>query len=101
MPARPSHPTQFATTRWTLIREAARGGDTEAVDADYLEMAQGWLTAGGFDAIVSTDGDGDRPLLIDHMGRQVLGHALRGRVRTVGRKGVMGSWSDPAQIRVV
>jgi len=23
------------------------------------------------------------------------------RVRTVGRKGVMGSWSDPAQIRVV
>jgi RNA polymerase sigma factor (sigma-70 family) len=33
MPARPSHPTQFATTRWTLIREAARGGDAEAVDA--------------------------------------------------------------------
>jgi RNA polymerase sigma factor (sigma-70 family) len=28
-----SHPTHFATTRWTLIREAARGGDTEAVDA--------------------------------------------------------------------
>jgi phosphomannomutase len=50
--------------------------DTEAVDADYLEMAQGWLTAGGFDAIVSTDGDGDRPLLIDHAGRQVLGDSL-------------------------
>jgi RNA polymerase sigma-70 factor (ECF subfamily) len=28
-----SHPTIFATTRWTLIRDAARGGDTAAVDA--------------------------------------------------------------------
>lgn len=50
--------------------------DTEAVDADYLEMARGWIVAGGFDAIVSTDGDGDRPLLIDAEGRQVLGDSL-------------------------
>jgi RNA polymerase sigma-70 factor (ECF subfamily) len=28
-----SNPTQFATTRWTIVCEAARGGDTEAVDA--------------------------------------------------------------------
>jgi len=29
------------------------------------------------------------------------GVAVGVRVRTVGRKGVMGSWSYPAQIRVV
>jgi phosphomannomutase len=50
--------------------------DTEAVDASYLEMAKSWIVAGGFDAIVSTDGDGDRPLLIDAEGRQVLGDSL-------------------------
>lgn len=33
MPARPSHPTQFATTRWTLVREAARGGDPKSQEA--------------------------------------------------------------------
>ena len=50
--------------------------DTEAVDTDYLEMARGWLIAGGFDAIVSTDGDGDRPLLMDHLGQFVRGDVL-------------------------
>ena len=33
MPARESQPTRFATTRWTLVCEAARGGDTAAVAA--------------------------------------------------------------------
>jgi RNA polymerase sigma-70 factor (ECF subfamily) len=33
MSIHPSNPTFFATTRWTLIRDAARGGDTAAVDA--------------------------------------------------------------------
>jgi len=32
-PAPDSVPTQFATTQWTLIHEAARGGDTAAVAA--------------------------------------------------------------------
>ncbi len=50
--------------------------DTEAVDGEYLAMAKGWLDAGGFDAIVSTDGDGDRPLLVDRNGQQVLGDSL-------------------------
>jgi phosphomannomutase len=50
--------------------------DTEAVDAPYLELAKTWLDSGRFDAIVSTDGDGDRPLLIDAEGQQVLGDSL-------------------------
>jgi RNA polymerase sigma-70 factor (ECF subfamily) len=29
----PTHPTHFATTRWTLVCDAARGGDTAAVAA--------------------------------------------------------------------
>ena len=29
----PSQPALFATTRWTLVREAAQGGDTQAVAA--------------------------------------------------------------------
>lgn len=33
MPASKSNPTLFATTRWTLVCDAARGGDTGAVEA--------------------------------------------------------------------
>ncbi|MDR3402030.1 MAG: sigma-70 family RNA polymerase sigma factor [Chthoniobacter sp.] len=33
MPAGESHPTLFVTTRWTLVCDAARGGDTDAVEA--------------------------------------------------------------------
>ena len=33
MSARDPQPTFFATTRWTLVRDAARGGDTVAVEA--------------------------------------------------------------------
>lgn len=62
----------------TITRRSATfiAVDTEAVDADYLATAKSWLDAGGFDAIVSTDGDGDRPLLIDKAGQQVLGDSL-------------------------
>lgn len=50
--------------------------DTEALAPDYLDLAAGWLHAGRFDAIVSTDGDGDRPLVIDESARQVQGDVL-------------------------
>jgi RNA polymerase sigma-70 factor (ECF subfamily) len=33
MPPRETNPTIFATTRWTLVCDAARGGDTDAVAA--------------------------------------------------------------------
>jgi RNA polymerase sigma-70 factor (ECF subfamily) len=42
MPARDSLPTLFATTRWTLVHEAARGGEHEAVAALGALFATYW-----------------------------------------------------------
>lgn len=48
--------------------------DTEAVPAAVRAQFVGW--AMGLDAIVSTDGDGDRPLVADAKGRIVPGDVL-------------------------
>ena len=49
--------------------------DTEAVSEEDARRAQQWAQDVGFDAILSTDGDADRPLLGDENG-----HWLRGDV---------------------
>jgi len=49
--------------------------DTEAVRPEDIAQAKWWAAEHGFDAIVSTDGDADRPLLGDERG-----HWLRGDV---------------------
>lgn len=50
--------------------------DTEAFgDAVFAPLA-GWVAEHGLDAVVSADGDGDRPLLMDGTGRFVRGDAL-------------------------
>jgi len=50
--------------------------DTEAFsDAIYADR-RAWIAADGLDAVVSTDGDGDRPLLIDAAGEFVRGDVL-------------------------
>lgn len=50
--------------------------DTEAFgDAVFAPLA-GWVAEYGLDAIAATDGDGDRPLLMDGAGRFVRGDAL-------------------------
>ncbi|MCB0968660.1 MAG: hypothetical protein KDB37_17645, partial [Ilumatobacter sp.] len=50
--------------------------DTEAVSAADQQQAFDWAKQHGFNALVSTDGDGDRPLLADETGRYFRGDAL-------------------------
>lgn len=50
--------------------------DTEAVTAADTAQAKDWAKAFSFDAIISTDGDGDRPLLGDENGHYIRGDAL-------------------------
>jgi len=47
--------------------------DTEAVSQEDKARAQAWSEQYGFDAIFSTDGDGDRPLLADEKGNWLRG----------------------------
>ncbi len=49
--------------------------DTEAVRPEDIELAQKWALTHNFDAVISADGDGDRPLISDEQG-----HWLRGDV---------------------
>jgi phosphomannomutase len=50
--------------------------DTEAVSQKDREKALNWNSEYGFDLIVSTDGDGDRPLLADECGNYFQGDLL-------------------------
>ena len=42
--------------------------DTEAVRPEDIAQARDWAAGGDFDALVSADGDGDRPLVADERG---------------------------------
>ena len=50
--------------------------DTEAVDADTRAMLKGWCVEHQLDALVSTDGDADRPMVVDASGTLVPGDVL-------------------------
>lgn len=50
--------------------------DTEALDQGTRQMLAGWCAEHGLDAIVSTDGDADRPMVTDASGRIVPGDIL-------------------------
>lgn len=47
--------------------------DTEAVAEVDIQRGRNWATEHHFDAIISTDGDGDRPLISDETGRWLRG----------------------------
>ncbi len=47
--------------------------DTEAIRAEDVALASLWAREHGFDAIVSTDGDSDRPLIADERGQWMRG----------------------------
>ena len=49
--------------------------DTEAIRPEDVQLAHDWAATGQFDALVSADGDSDRPLVSDEHG-----HWLRGDV---------------------
>jgi len=50
--------------------------DTEALSLDDIARAKVEIKEHRLDAVVSTDGDGDRPLLIDESGAQINGDVL-------------------------
>lgn len=50
--------------------------DTEAVSPETVTSLRQWVREYGLDAIVSADGDGDRPLLSDEKGEPVRGDLL-------------------------
>ena len=50
--------------------------DTEAVDPEMRAQLLGWVTEHGLDTVVSTDGDGDRPMVADETGQIVPGDRL-------------------------
>ncbi|WP_312403269.1 phosphomannomutase [Rhizobium sp.] len=50
--------------------------DTEAVSPETIASLRQWAREHGLDAIVSADGDGDRPLLSDETGEPVRGDLL-------------------------
>jgi phosphomannomutase len=50
--------------------------DTEAVSAETIALLKGWAKEHGLDAIVSADGDGDRPLVTDETGEPLRGDLL-------------------------
>ncbi len=47
--------------------------DTEAVRPEDITLAREWTAQGDFDALVSADGDGDRPLIGDERGEWLRG----------------------------
>lgn len=47
--------------------------DTEAIRAEDVELARDWGATGKYDALVSADGDGDRPLVADERGEWLRG----------------------------
>jgi phosphomannomutase len=50
--------------------------DTEAVRSEDIDLARQWAAEHRLDAIVSTDGDSDRPLLADEHGEWLRGDVL-------------------------
>lgn len=50
--------------------------DTEAIRPEDVALAREWAAGGRFDALVSADGDGDRPLVADRDGTWLRGDIL-------------------------
>ena len=83
--------------------------DTEAVSNDDVLLARRWADEYGFDAILSTDGDADRPLVGDEQGRWFRGDiagilcarylGAQGVVTTVSSNTAVESCREFSQVR--
>jgi len=64
--------------------------DTEAIRPEDVALARDWAADGAFDALVSADGDGDRPLVADERGEWLRGD-IAGILcaRALGARGVV------------
>jgi phosphomannomutase len=63
--------------------------DTEAIREEDVALARAWAASGRFDALVSADGDSDRPLVGDERGSWLRGDVLGILVaRFLGARGV-------------
>ncbi len=64
--------------------------DTEAIRPEDVVLARDWAASGQFDALVSADGDGDRPLIGDEQGNWLRGD-IAGILcaRQLGARGVV------------
>jgi phosphomannomutase len=64
--------------------------DTEAIRPEDILLARDWASTGRFDALVSADGDGDRPLVGDETGEWLRGD-IAGILcaRQLGARGVV------------
>lgn len=61
--------------------------DTEAVDPETKAQLTGWCTDNNLDALISTDGDADRPMVADANGQIIPGDVLGAiTARMVGAK---------------
>jgi phosphomannomutase len=73
--------------------------DTEALDKDDVARAHALIVENGLDAVISTDGDGDRPLVIDDTGRQINGDVLGVlTARAIGAKTVVTPLSSTSAV---
>lgn len=50
--------------------------DTEAIRAEDIQLGRGWAREGHFDALISADGDADRPLIGDAQGEWLRGDVV-------------------------
>lgn len=73
--------------------------DTEALDPEDIARARRLIGAEKLDAVISTDGDGDRPLVIDETGKQINGDVLGVlTARLIGAKTVVTPLSSTSAV---
>ena len=73
--------------------------DTEALDPADIARARSLIADEKLDAVISTDGDGDRPLVIDETGRQINGDVLGVlTARLIGAKTVVTPLSSTSAV---